>query len=93
MKTSLPWQIESLFARHPDLWGFSVRGVTDVPDSCPRAGDEELFVGDVGISPAISAEQFGEIPQEITTILGELLSEELELGESLCGRTFARTLH
>ncbi|MGH8187133.1 MAG: hypothetical protein ACREUC_11265, partial [Steroidobacteraceae bacterium] len=86
-------QIEALFVRHPALWGFSIRGLSDVPDSCPRRSEEELFVGDVGISPALSAEQFGEIFQEIATALGELLSEEPELSESLRGRTFARTLH
>lgn len=93
MKSAIPRQIESLFQRNPSLWGFSVRGVTDVPDSCPRSGDEELFVGDLGISPALSAEQFGEIFQEITTALADLLSEHPELSESLRGRTFARTLH
>ena len=75
-------QLESLFARCPDLCGFAV-----------RAEAEELFVSDIGISPRLSAEQYGEIYQDIALTLSELLEERPEAGELLCGRTFARTLH
>ena len=54
---------------------------------------EELFVSDVGISPRLSIEQYGEIFQDITATLSELLEERPEAGELLRGRTFARTLH
>lgn len=92
---ALPAPIESLFMRCPALWGFSVRGVDELPDNCPRGGDgeAELVVGDVGISPALSREQFGEIFQEIVVALAELLAEEPEAVDSLRGRTFARVLH
>jgi hypothetical protein len=93
MKTALPAPIESLFERQPALCGFSVRGRDELPDSCPRDDESELFVGDVGISPALSAEQYGEIFQEIVTALAELLAEEPEAGGALRGRTFARVLH
>ena len=75
-------QLESLFARCPDLCGFSVRGEND-----------ELFVSDIGISPRLSAEQYGEIFQDIARTLMELVEEQPEAGEILRGRTFARTLH
>ena len=52
-----------------------------------------MFVGDVGISPALSREQFGEIFREIVTALAEMIAEEPEAGEALRGRTFARVLH
>jgi hypothetical protein len=74
--------LESLFARRPDLCGFSVREEA-----------QELYVSDIGISPRLSAEQYGEIYQDIAQTLGELLEEEPEAGEWLRGRTFARTLH
>jgi len=91
---TIPWQIESLFERYPMLAGFSVRGVRDVPDNCVRTGaDDELFVGDVGISPALSADEYAEIFRHITTALAELLSDEPESRECLRGRTFARVLH
>jgi hypothetical protein len=75
-------QLESLFARCPDLCGFAI-----------RAEAEELFVSDIGISPRVSAEQYGEIYQEIAETLGDLLEQEPHAGELLRDRTFARTLH
>jgi len=75
-------QLQSLFTRCPDLCGFSV-----------RADAEELYVSDIGISPRLSAEQYGEIYQDIAQTLGELIEEQPEAGEWLRGRTFARTLH
>lgn len=75
-------ELDSLFARCPDLWGFSVREEA-----------EELYVSDIGISPRLSAEQYGVIYQDIAETLGELLEQEPEAGEWLRGRTFARTLH
>ena len=75
-------QLESLFARCPDLCGFSVREEA-----------QELYVSDIGISPRLSAEQYGEIYQDIAETLGALLEEEPRAGKWLRGRTFARTLH
>ena len=75
-------QLESLFERCPDLCGFSVREEA-----------QELYVSDIGISPRISAEHYGEIYQDIAQTLGELLEEEPLAGDWLRGRTFARTLH
>ena len=75
-------RLQSLFARCPELSGFAVRG-----------DDQELFVSDVGISPRLSAEQYGEIFQDIAATLCELLDEQPEAGALLRGRTFARTLH
>ena len=84
MKTQrqLGEQLQSLFARCPDLCGFAI-----------RAEAEDLFVSDIGISPRLSAEQYGEIYQDIAQTLGELLEQEPRAGEWLRDRTFARTLH
>ena len=92
--TPFPAQIESLFIRFPALCGFSVHGLDEVPDDCPRSGDgAELFVGEIGIAPALGAEQQGEILREIVAALAELLAEDPEANDSLRGRTFARVLH
>jgi hypothetical protein len=90
----LSTRIEALFDRCPALCGFSVRDPADIPDSCTRSetgGD--LFVTDIGISPRLGADQYGEIFNEIFSTLSELLADEPEAGEKLRGRTFARTLH
>lgn len=75
-------QVQAIFARCPELCGFSVRS---------EAG--ELFVSDVGIAPRLCAEQYREIFQHISTTLAEFLEERPEALEWLRGRTFARTLH
>ena len=82
IRSQLDEQVESLFERCPELWGFSV-----------RAENDELFVSDVGIAPRISAQQYGEIFQDIARTLADVLDEEPEACEFLKGRTFARTLH
>lgn len=86
--------IRALFERCPALCGFSVRDQSDVPDSCGRSASGcDLFVTDIGISPRLGAEQYGEIFNEIFSTLSELLAEEPGAGERLRGRTFARVLH
>ena len=82
IQTQLEQQVESLFSRCPELWGFSVRTEND-----------ELYVSDVGIAPRLSAQQYGEIFQDIARTLADVLEEEPEVSELLKGRTFARTLH
>ena len=82
IQTQLQNQVESLFERCPELCGFSV-----------RAENDELFVSDVGIAPRLSAEQYGEIFQDIAKTLSDVLEEAPEACEYLRGRTFARTLH
>ena len=83
MKTERQFQeqLESLFSRCPDLCGFAVREEA-----------QELYVSDIGISPRLSAEQYGEIYQDIAETLGELIEDEPSAEEWLRGRTFARTL-
>jgi hypothetical protein len=75
-------QLESLFSRCPDLSGFAVRGE-----------NQDLFVSDVGVSPRLSAEQYGEIFEDIANTLSRVLDEEPQASEWLRGRTFARSLH
>ena len=95
MRTALPSPIEALFTRHPALCGFSIRGLDEVPDNCPRGtpGDSGLFVGDVGVSPALPEEQFDEVVDAIIVAVAEMLCERSDAGDSLRGRTFARALH
>ena len=88
-------RIRTLFARCPTLHGFAVQDRAMLPkDVDPnRIPDADLFVTDIGISPRLSPEQYGEIYQDIAQTLGDLLEEEPQAGEWLRGRTFARTLH
>ena len=86
-------RIEALFDRCPALCGFSVRDPADIPDNCTRSDTGgDLFVTDIGISPRLGADQYGEIFNEIFSTLSELLADEPDAGDKLRGRTFARTL-
>jgi len=92
--TGMDARIQELFERCPALCGFSVRDPSDLPDNCTRSNSgSDLFVTDIGISPRLGADQYGEIFNEIFSTLSEVLAEEPEAGERLRGRTFARTLH
>jgi hypothetical protein len=77
----LDQEVGSLFARCPELCGFSVRGEKN-----------DLFVADVGIAPRLSAEQYGEIFHDIARTLAELLDDDPDTLDLIRGRTFARAL-
>lgn len=93
--SEIPPRIASLFEREPALWGFSVRGADQVPDSCPRCDDDDdpLYVGDVGISPLVDAAQYAAIFTEVVATVTQLIAEEPQAAELLRGKTFARVLH
>jgi hypothetical protein len=84
-------QIQALFNRCPELCGFSVQ-VKVCADARPSA-EEELFVTAISIVPRLTKEQYGEIFEQISGALTELLGERPEAATLLRGRTFARTLH
>jgi hypothetical protein len=85
-------QIEALFARCPDLCGFSVQA--KISADAPNAqGEEELFVTAIGIAPRLSKEQYAQIFEQISASLMQLLAERPEAHSLLRGRTFARIYH
>lgn len=85
-------QMKGLFARCPELWGFSVQAKV-LADECNRPGDEELFITAISIAPRLSKQQYTDIFEQITATLAELLGERPEAQTLLRGRTFARAIH
>lgn len=85
-------QIQEIFARCPELTGFSVQPKV-LADAANRAEDEELFVTAISISPRLSKEQYAEIFERISATLMQLLAERPEAHCLLRGRTFARIFH
>ncbi|MGE5639701.1 MAG: hypothetical protein ACM30H_06360 [Clostridia bacterium] len=84
--------VGSLFARCPELSGFSVQAkvfadAANVPEA------EELFVTAISISPRLSKEQYATIFEQISASLMQLLGERPEAKSLLRGRTFARVFH
>ena len=85
-------QMQSLFARCPELCGFSVQAKV-LADGRNSPSDEELFVTAISIAPRLSKQQYTDIFEQITATLAELLGERPETQTLLRGRTFARTIH
>jgi len=88
-------KIRNLFARCPALCGFAVQDRAGLPkDIDPnRIPDADLFVTEIGIFPKLDQEQYGEIYDEITLAISDLVYEQPKAYDYLRGRTFARTLH
>src|SRR5438094_150267 len=85
-------QIGMLFARCPELSGFSVQAKISA-DAPNRPDAEELFVTAISIAPRLSKEQYGDIFEQISGTLTDLLAERPEAHSLLRGRTFARIVH
>src|SRR5262249_14278588 len=86
---------KALFARCPALCGFAVQNRAGLPKHLDknRIPDADLFVTEVGIFPKLDQEQYGEIYDEITAAISDLVYEQPHAYYYLLGRAFARTLH
>jgi hypothetical protein len=88
-------KISALFARCPALCGFAVQDRASLSKEVDRnrIPDADLFVTEIGIFPKLDSEQYGEIYDEITLAISDLVYEQPHAYDYLRGRTFARTLH
>jgi hypothetical protein len=88
-------KIKALFARCPALCGFAVQDRAGLPKEVDKNSipDADLFVTEIGIFPKLDQEQYGEIYDEITVAISDLVYEQPRAYDYLRGRTFARTLH
>jgi hypothetical protein len=55
--------------------------------------DADLYVTEIGIYPKLDAAQYGELYDEITIAISDLVAAQPSAYELLRGRTFARTMH
>ena len=88
-------RITALFTRCPTLCGFSVQDRATLPEQLTenQIPDADLYVTEIGIFPRLSAEQYGDIYDEITVAISDLVHHQPKAYDLLRGRTFARTLH
>ena len=88
-------KINALFTRCPALCGFAVQDRAGLPQDLDknRIPDADLFVTEIGIFPKLDNDQYGEIYDEITCAISDLVYEQPHAYDYLRGRTFARTLH
>lgn len=87
-------KMRALFARCPALCGFAIQERGALPAEVAGAiPDADLYVTEIGIYPKLDAEQHGELHDEITSAISDLVRAQPAAYDLLRGRTFARTLH
>lgn len=88
-------KIRALFVRCPALCGFAVQDRAGLPKEIDqnRIPDADLFVTEIGIFPKLDQDQYGEIYDEITLAISDLVKDQPHAYDFLRGRTFARSLH
>ena len=87
-------KMRSLFARCPTLCGFAIQDRASLPENAVGPiPDADLYVTEIGIYPKLDAAQHGDLYDEITLAISDLVQAQPDAYELLRGRTFARTLH
>jgi len=86
--------IARLFARRPELWRFTVRDRSGLPDHLdPTALTGEFFIFEIGLSPRRGKEHYEEVYDDIARALTAAVAAQPAARRLLPGRTFVRALH
>lgn len=87
-------RIESVFVRCPELFRFSVRDRTGLPDHIdPTKLDGELFIFEIALAPRLGKAQYDEVYDTIAAAISGAVSSWPEAKDVLRGKTFVRYLH
>jgi hypothetical protein len=87
-------RVARVFARRPDLWRFTVRDRTGVPDHLdPTTLIGEFFIFEIGLSPRLGKDQYNEVYDDIAAAIAAAVAARPEARRLLPGRTFVRALH
>ena len=94
LEEELQARMSGLFARRPDLWRFTVRDRSGLPDHIdPTTLTGEFFIFEIGLSPRLGRDQYDEVYDDIARAIAAAVVARPEARRLLCGRTFARALH
>jgi hypothetical protein len=94
IEDELEARVARVFARRPELWRFTVRDRSGLPDHLdPTALAGEFFIFEIGLSPRLGKEQYNEIYDDIARAITAAVAERPEARKILPGRTFMRALH
>ena len=86
--------VARLFARRPELWRFTVRDRSMLPDNLdPTSLSGELFIFEIGLSPRRGKEHYNEVYDDIARAITAAVAARPEARCLLPGRTFVRALH
>jgi hypothetical protein len=94
VESELEGRVARLFARRPDLWRFTVRDRTMLPDHLdPTTLSGEFFIFEIGLSPRLGTDQYNEVYDAISRAIAAAVAARPEAKRLLPGRTFMRALH
>lgn len=94
VETELEGRVARLFARRPELWRFTVRDRSMLPDHLdPTTLSGEFFIFEIGLSPRRDKEHYNEVYDDIARAITAAVAAQPEARHLLPGRTFVRALH
>jgi hypothetical protein len=94
VEAELEGSVARLFTRRPDLWRFTVRDRTGLPDHLdPTTLTGEFFIFEIGLSPRLGKRQYDEVYDDIVRAIAAAVAARPEARRLLPGRTFMRALH
>ena len=83
-----------LFARRPELWRFTVRDRSGLPDHLdPTTLSGEFFIFEIALSPRRDKHHYDEVYDDIARAIGDAVAARPAARRLLPGRTFVRPLH
>lgn len=87
-------RIEAVFVRCPELYRFSVRDRSGLPDHIdPTRLEGELFIFEIALAPRLGKAQYDEVYDTIAAAVSGAVSSWPEAKDLLRGKTFVRYLH
>ena len=93
-EAELQGSVARLFARRPELWRFTVRDRSMLPDTLdPTALTGEFFIFEIAISPRLGKSHYDEVYDDIAAAIAAALKVQPAARRLLPGRTFVRALH
>ena len=93
-EAELEGRVARLFGQRPELWRFTVRDRTGLPDHLdPTTLTGEFFIFEIGLSPRLGKRQYDEVYDDIVRAITSVVSARPEARRLLSGRTFRRALH
>ena len=93
-EAELEGRVARLFGQRPELWRFTVRDRSGLPDHLdPTTLTGEFFIFEIGLSPRLGKRQYDEIYDDIVRAITSVVAAWPEAKRLLSGRTFRRALH
>lgn len=93
-EAELAGRVARLFARRPELWRFTVRDRTMLPDHLdPTTLTGDFFIFEIGLSPRRGKEHYNEVYDDIARAITAAVAAVPQARKLLPGRTFVRALH